>query len=275
MCRRVLVTEKNLPASFDAASIWKRICELPLERLHTFIEKLWIGIRDLWKRKTDGKFTVSNLLDKAIFPALLEAGSPVWNGSQDPFTDAYDLIAASWDSLGRPDRAEGLAVPIVRLARLLCSAATTFPLYLTDLPRTTRLIWDANACLGLTEKNISWDTIMAASRLGSGPHFPLLHLYTALISQSIAHGSGPQQTLPNKRHELMNLVVEKCCTKVGGNWFTSKPSNAFKDSLVFVFQELWKYQHEYSRLSLRGHAGEEAIVKGIWAIVGWPIRSNR
>lgn len=274
VCRHVLVARRNPHATFDAPSIWKRLCELPLERLHAFMEKLWIGIRDLWQRMPHGKFPVSDLLDRAVFPALIEAGSETWSTTHDAFIDAYNLIAASWDSLGRPDRAEGLAIPLVRLARLVSSAATTLPLYLTDLPRTTRLIWKANACLGLAEENVDWEAIMNASKLEASCHFSLLHLYTVLVSQSVAHTSGPQQPLPMKRHEVMNLVVEKCCTKLGKACYTGKPSSDFKDILVLVYQELWKYQHEQSRLSLRGHAGEETIVKGIWAIARWPIRRD-
>jgi hypothetical protein len=73
----------------------------------------------------------------------------------------------------------------------------------------------------------------------------------------------------------MNLVVDKCCTKIGKACFVGKPSNAFKDMLVFVFQELWRYQHEQARLSLRGHADEDVIVRGIWGIASWPIKRGR
>ncbi|KZM24668.1 uncharacterized protein EKO05_0007108 [Ascochyta rabiei] len=274
VCRHILVARKSPQPAFDAPSIWKQLCELPLERLHAFVEELWVGIRDLWKRKPNGNFTISELLEKAIFPALIETGAQAWSGTHDALTDAYNLVAASWDSLGRPNRSMGLAIPLVRLARLVSSAATTLPLYLTDLSRTTMLIWKANACLGLWEENISWDLIMDASRLESERHLPLLHLYTVLISQSIAHKSGPQQPLPKRRHDIMNLVVEKCCTKIGQANFTSKPSNEFKNTLVIVFQELWRYQHEQARLSLRGHAGEEPIVKGIWGIANWPVRRD-
>jgi len=238
------------------------------------MQKLWAGIRDLWKRKSNGKFTVTELLEKAVFPALIEAGAQARSGAHDALTDAYSLIAASWDSLGRPDRAEGLAIPLVRLARLVSSASTTLPLYLIDLSRTTRLIWKANACLGLAEVNISWDFIAEAAKMETDRYFPLLHLYTVLVSQSIAHNSGPQHPLPTRRYEIMNLVVEKCCTKIGKADFKSKPSNEFKDTLVSVFQELWRYQVEQSRLSLRGHAGEDTIVKGIWGIAGWPVKKE-
>ncbi|KAF1923188.1 uncharacterized protein M421DRAFT_75846 [Didymella exigua CBS 183.55] len=275
VCRHVLVSRRNTQPAFDAPSIWERLCELPLVRLHAFMEKLWIGIRDLWKRKPDGKFTITALLDKAILPALIEAGAQAWSGSHDALTDAHNLIAASWDSLGRPNRTEGLAIPFVRLARLMSSAAATLPLYLTDLSRTSRLLWRANACLGLTGANVSWDCIIDASKLDSERHFPLLHLYTVLVSQSIAHRSGPQRPLPARRHEIMNLVVEKCCTKIGKACYTGRPSNEFKDILVCVFQELWRYQHEQARLSLRGHEGEETIVRGIWAIADWPAKRDR
>src|SRR5690242_3223773 len=186
VCRHVLIVKENPQPAFDATSIWIRLCELPLDRLHAFMKKLWVAIREIWKRKPDGNFTVSDLLERAIFPALIEIGAQARSGSHDAFTDAYSLIAASWDSVGRPDRAEGLAIPFVRLARLVCSAATTLPMYLTGLTRTTRLIWKANACLGLTEADISWNLIMSASKQDTSDHFPLLHLFTALISQSIA-----------------------------------------------------------------------------------------
>ncbi|KAJ4987082.1 hypothetical protein SVAN01_07370 [Stagonosporopsis vannaccii] len=274
VCRHVLVVKKDPQPAFDAPSIWKRLCELPLDRLHGFMKKIWIGIRDLWKRKPDGNFTVSDILGKVIFPALMESGTQAWSGSHNAFEDAYNLIAASWDSIGRPDRADGLAVPLVRLGRLVSSAATTLPLYLVDLKRTTRLIWKANACLGLSEANVTWDLIMNAARLESSHHFPLLHLYTALISQNVAHESASQNSLPSKRHEIMNLAVEKCCTKIGAACYTGRASNQFKETLVCVFQELWKYQHEQARLSLRGHIGEETIVKGIWAISAWPRRRS-
>lgn len=274
VCRHVLIVEKDPQPAFDAASIWRRLCELSLDCLHPFIKKLWVAIRELWKRKPDGNFTVSDLLGRAIFPALIGTGAQSRSGSYDVFTDAYNLIAASWDSVGRPDRAEGLAIPLVRLARLVCSAATTLPMYLTDLIRTTRLIWRANACLGLTEADISWNLIMRASRQVTSDHFPLLHLFTALISQSIAHKSVTQYSLPIGRHEITNLVVEKCCTKIGTACYTGKASNEFRETLGFVFQELWRYQHEQARLSLRGHVGEETIVKGIWAMAAWPTRRS-
>lgn len=241
------------------------------------MEKLWGAIRGLWKRKPDGKFSIIELLDDAVFPALTEAGAQAWSGSHDAFADAYNLIAASWDSLGRPNRAEGLVMPFIRLARLVSSAATTLPLYLVDLARTSQLIWNANACLGLSEDCISWDCIIDASKLHSDQHFPLLHLYTVLISQSIAHQSGPQkhQHLPTRRYEIMNLVVDKCCTRIGKDHFIGRPSNGFKDALAFVFQELWRYQHEQARRSLGGHVGEDVIVRGIWAIASWSIRGDR
>lgn len=274
ICRHVLVARKDSRLNFDAPTIWKRLCESSLGRKHIFMQRLWVGIRALWKRKPDGNFTISDLLKKIILPALREAGGETWSGSNNPFADANNLISASWESLGQPDRADGLAIPFVRLARLVSSTATTLPLYLTNLERTTQLIWKANACLGPTEENISWDTIIKASKTRSDPHFPLLHLYTALISQAVAHNTSPHQPSPTKRHEIMNMVVEKCCIKIGKGCYTGKPTADFKDALVVVFHELGRYQQEQGRLSLRGHDGEERIVKGLWAIAAWPIRRD-
>jgi hypothetical protein len=275
-CRYVVVEKHGAKSSFDVPSIWKALCEQPPERLHNFMIQVWSGLQNLWQHKPDGQFTVTELLDQAIIPALVQAASP--NGARnirddDPVLDCYNLVAASWDSLGRPDIASGLAIPLVRLARLMSSASTTLPKWLTTVPRTNRLFWKANASLDLTESDISWDQIIEASDLASDRYFSLLHLYTTLISQSIAHNSQPTQW-PIKRHEVMNLVVERCCKKIGGDAWASKPSNEFKDVLVVVYEELRRYQLEKRKPSLRGHDGEEGVVKGIWALAGWSARKT-
>jgi hypothetical protein len=101
-------------------------------------------------------------------------------------------------------------------------------------------------------------------------YFDLLHLYTVLISQSIAHFPAPQP-YPSKRHEVVNLVVERCCVKIGGSGcgWKGRPGNELKDTLVIVYEELRRYQIEKGRMSLRGHHEEEAVVRGIWALAAW------
>ena len=66
----------------------------------------------------------------------------------------------------------------------------------------------------------------------------------------------------------MNLVVERYCSKIGVGW-KGKPSDKFKDVLVGVYDELRRWQGEKGRMSLRGHDGEEAVMRGIWALAGW------
>lgn len=267
ICRHVLLEKKNSRPGFDAPSVWKRLCKLPIERLNEFMKELWKGIRETWQQQPDGKFTVTELLDKVVFPALIKTGAQAWSGAHDALTDAYNLIAASWDSLGRPDRADGLAIPLVRLTRLMSSASTTTTKWLTSLPQANELFWKANECLGLTEEHVSWDFIMEAAKPESNRYLPLLHLYMMLISHSIEINPEPKQ-MPTRRHEIMNLVVERCCTRIG-SCYISKPSNQFKEKLVVVFEELRRYQFEKNRWGLRGHKGESALVKGIWAIAGW------
>ena len=80
ICRHVLVARKDSRLNFDAPTIWKRLCESPLGRKHIFMQRLWVGIRDLWKRKPDGNFTISDLLKRTIIPALREAGGETWSG---------------------------------------------------------------------------------------------------------------------------------------------------------------------------------------------------
>jgi hypothetical protein len=271
-CREVIYEQQETKSVFDVPSIWTALCEQPPERLHNFMAKVWTGLRTLWQRKPDGKFSVTELLDIAIIPALVQTASP--NASRqhhenDPILDCYNLIAASWDSLDRPNTATGLAIPLVRLARLMSSASSTIPKWLTTVPRTNRLFWTANACLGVTQSDISWDFVVAASNnTAKSQHFPLLHLYTMLLSQSISHNAKPF-TWPVRRHEIMNLVVERCCKKIGGDTWTGKPTNEFKDGLVFVYEELRRYQLHKKKQSLRGHDGEDNVVKGMWALAVW------
>jgi hypothetical protein len=276
-CRHAMYDKKSSKSSFDVPSIWKALCEQPPERLHTLMTHMWSGLQILWQRKPDGKFSVTELLDGAIIPALVKTASsdgPRPSRSNDPFLDCYNLIAASWDSLGRPDAATGLAIPLVRLARLMSSASSTLPKWLTTVPRTNRLFWKANACLGLTDPDISWATIITASEnLTTTEHLPLLHLYTMLISQGMAHNPQPS-LLPTRRHEIMNLVVERCCKKIGGEAWSGRLSNEFKDVLVVVYEELRRYQLEKKKLSLRGHDGEDGLVRGIWALAGWNVKKG-
>jgi hypothetical protein len=233
---------------------------------------IWSGLRTLWQRRANGKFSVIELLDIAIIPALIQTVS--LNAQRqvrenDPILDCYNLIAASWDSLGRPNTATGLAIPLVRLARLMSSASSTVPKWLTTVPRTNRLFWTANVCLGTTQPDISWDFVIAASKdIAKSQHFPLLHLYTMLLSQSISHNSRPS-LWPVRRHEIMNLVVGRCCKKIGGDTWAGKPTNEFKDRLVFVYEELRRYQLHRQKQSLRGHDVEDDVVKGMWALAAW------
>jgi hypothetical protein len=267
--------EKRDPnVGFDPASLWKALCEQPPELLNTFMMQMWSGLQDLWKRKPRGNFSVTELLEKVIIPALRRtshAGGLRDIEQQTMFMECHNFISASWSSLGRHDRATGLAIPLVRLARLMSSASTTLPKWMTTVPRANRLLWTANACMDFTKCDISWDDIIAATQnISSTQHFPLLHLYTLLISQSIAH-SLQRSVWPTRRHEIMNLVVERCCKKIGGDGWVGKPSNQFKDVLVLVYEELRKFQWNKKKLSLRGYGSEEEIIKGIWALAVWSL----
>lgn len=263
-CRHIIFDQAS-QSTFDAASIWKALCEQPPERLHSFLSAMWEGIRKLWQRRTgmSGTFTTTQILDEAAIPALVKLSG----SGEGPFMDCFNLVAASWDSLGRPDNAQGLAVPLVRLARLMSQASGVLPRWLTSVQRTNLLFWRANAALGLAEENVTWDRVIEAASLENGRYFPLLHLYTVLISQSIAHTSQPRE-LPTRRHEIMNLVVERCCKRIGADW-GGRPSNEFKDKLVAVYQELSRYQVEKGNKSLRGHDGEEHVVRGLWGMAAW------
>jgi hypothetical protein len=272
-CRYVVVPKLKRRKSFDVASSWQALCDQPPERLNAFMMKIWSGLQVLWQREPTGAFTVTSVLDQAIIPALINTAlgtNAPDDRRQDSVLDCYNLVAASWDSLGRPDIATGLAIPLVRLARLIASAGAVLPKWLTTNPRANRLIWRANACLPIGEEDISWRYIIEASRQTESSYFPLLHLYTVLISQSIAHYPAPVP-YPTRRHEIMNLVVERCCAKIGGGGaaWKGRPDDELKDVLVGVYGELRRYQLEKGKISLRGRDGEDAVVKGIWALAGW------
>lgn len=279
-CRHVLVKKQDVRLNFDAASIWQSLCEQPPERLHSLMLKMWSGLRSLWKRSPTGKFTVTELLDHVIIPALIQMSSADnRRGSQqtDPMFDCYNMIAACWDSLGRPDTAVGMAIPLVRLARLVSSASGIFPMWLTTVPRMNQLCWKANACMQITEPEITWAVIIEAaasmSTKNNQRYMPILHVYTILLSQSILHDPQPA-SWPLRRHEIMNLVVERCCTKIGGDTWVGRPSNKFKDMLVIVYEELRRFHLEKKKPSLRGYEEEETVVKGIWALAGWGTESR-
>ncbi|USP80279.1 uncharacterized protein yc1106_07553 [Curvularia clavata] len=244
---------------------------MPTERLQIFMSRIWSGLQKLWQRHPKGCFTVTLILDQAIIPALTYTiNTTTRNPGQDCMVDCYNLVAASWDSLGRPDLATGLAIPLVRLARLMTNAGAVLPKYMTTSSRTNKLIWRANACLPIADEHISWNFIIEAAQPASTRYFELLHLYTVLISQSIAHFPEPHP-FPSRRHDVMNLVVERCCTKIGGSGcaWKGRPSNELKDKLVVVYEELRRYQIEKGKVSLRGHSEEEAIVRGLWALAAW------
>jgi len=272
-CRYVVVPKPEPRAAFDVPSIWQALCEEPPERLYSLVTKMWSGLQVLWQQHPTGNFTVTSILDKAVIPALVAtargADSPE-HRNQDAILDCYNLLAASWDSIGRLDMAAGLAIPLVRLARLMTNVGAVLPKWLTTNARVNRLIWRANACNPITAEHISWDYLIEAMKPEDIRHMPLLHLYTVLISQSIAHLPAPQP-YPKKKHEIMNLTIKRCCTKIGGVGcvWKSKPSNEFKDALVVVYEELRRYQLDKGKMSLRGHDREESLVKGIWALAGW------
>jgi hypothetical protein len=275
-CRYVVIEKTSARSPFETVAIWAALCEQPPERLHTLMIKIWSGLQVLWQRTPSGKFSISSILDQAIIPALIQTARRTDapdDRAYDPVLDCYNLVAASWDSLGRPDSATGLAIPLVRLACLMSSASATLPKWLTTNSRANHLIWRANACLGLSAVDIDWNILMEAADM-KAEYFPLLHAYTALLSQSIAHLPQPKPW-PNRRHEVMNFIVERCCTRISGNAWKGKPSNQFKDVLVLVYGDLRRYQCEKGKMSLRGHDGEEDIVKGIWALAAWSTNTER
>ncbi|KAF1976226.1 hypothetical protein BU23DRAFT_43542 [Bimuria novae-zelandiae CBS 107.79] len=249
-------------AAFTDASIWTALCAQSPERIHDFMSTLWRRVAKLFAAQPNGDFSTSDLLEHALIPALSRTARS--NGHRGPFDDAHSLVLSTWDSLGRPDSAHGLAIPLVRLVRLMTQTSAILPKWLTTVPRTSTLFWRANASLGTaaSSANISWTSLVEASQLENPRFFPFLHLYTVLLSQNIVH-SRPTHAGPTERE-----VEQRCCRKFGSEW-GEWPEEAFRQRVVAVYMELRRYQMQEKRLSLRGHDEEKGVVTGLWAMAMW------
>ncbi|KAF2714949.1 hypothetical protein K504DRAFT_365426 [Pleomassaria siparia CBS 279.74] len=252
---------------FETNSIWSSLCGQSSERLNALVVAIWRNLRSLRDRTPSGNYTVKELLDQCIFPALILASG----GRYDSFKDCYSLTAVSYASLGHPDTPQGLAIPLIRLARLMDRCWFSIPNHLATLERTNIVFWKSNACMGLQSDTIDWNFINEASTLDNDRYFPLLHLFTVLISQVIAHHPRAQQW-PQRGYERMNLVVERCCSTAVGTAWKGIPSNEFKNRLVIVYEELKRHQGDMNRISLRGNEGEEHIVRGLWQMANWKVK---
>lgn len=262
-CRHSIYTSTRAP-SFTDASIWTAMCELSPDRLHDFVAFLWHRVQRLFTDQptTTSDFSVYELLDRVLVPALSQAARD--NNNRGPFHDAFSLVVSTWDSLDRPNSAHGLAIPLVRLVRLMTQTSAILPKWLTTVPRTSMLFWRANACLGTASSSadVSWRYLVEAAQLSNPRYFPFLHLYTVLLSQNIVHSrqtpSGPSQ----------EEVAQRCCGKIGEGW-GEWPDEEFLTHVVAVYMELRRHQLVEKRLSLRGHEGEKGVVTGLWAMAMW------
>jgi hypothetical protein len=271
-CRHAIISSAISTASneeFTPESVWTALSALPQSHFATLTKHTWAAVQTQWRGRMSADFSISELTDGIVLPALRETCA-VYGSS--PFIDALIFVESAWTSLKRAGRSgplTGLTIPFVRLARMMAEASGVLPKWLTSVERVNVLLWNANASLGLGSENIDWDTMMTAATLSptSSHLFPLLHLYTMLISQNIAHSPTPEP-FPTCRHEVINLIVERCCRKIGARW-TGRPGNEFKERLLYVFVELRRHQCEEGKMSLRGHAGEENVVRGLWGMAVW------
>ncbi|KAF2265201.1 hypothetical protein CC78DRAFT_543501 [Lojkania enalia] len=245
---------------FTPTMIWNSLCKQAPAQLHIFIRSIWRRLESL---------VDLDILNDTLLPALNDAGT--LGQEINPFTQCALLLQALYDGTG-VTTAHSLAVPLIRLARMMEDVFSQLPPYLRNVQRINILLWKANACVGLHDDSIRWDYLNEASTLASNHYFPLLFLYTIMISQSLAHHPSSNHW-PKKRHERMNLVVERCCHTIGSDW-AGNPSRTFKDKLVIVYEELRRHQCEIGRMSLRGKDGEENIVRGLWQTAAWNAKAQ-
>ncbi|KAJ4288613.1 hypothetical protein N0V90_011850 [Kalmusia sp. IMI 367209] len=261
VCRH-LIYPSTTGSAFTDASIWNTLCEQTTEHIHVLLTALWHRVQKLWVGKLTGTFTTQELLSKVVIPALNKTGGDL----HGVFLDCYELVASTWNSLGQSDQVRGLAVPLVRLVRLMMQTSSILPKWMTTVPRTSMLFWKANAALGTAAQDVNWAHLMEAAQLANVRYIPLLHLYTVLLSQNIVH-SEPCP-FSKRKENAEALVVERCCKRIGGEW-GGRPSAEFKEQVLVVYEELRRHQLEEKRLSLRGHEEERAVVMGLWAMAIW------
>jgi hypothetical protein len=268
-CRDTIYEEETAPVPFETTSIWNALCAQQDSKLTELVQKIWKCLKTLRSEHPNRKYTVMQLLNGAVFPALIQTA----NRQHNTFEDSYSIIAVTYASLGHPNTPQGLAMPLIRLVRLMEQAWFSIQPSLTTVPRTNSLFWHANKCIGLHGDGIHWSFLNEACELEHERYFPLLHLYTVLVSQVVTYHPSAEQW-PDLRNERMNLVVARCCNEVGEQW-TGQPSNDLKNKLLVVFQELRRHQsEEIRRISLRGNEGEEHIVRGLWWTAGWKTKRN-
>lgn len=260
ICRHEIYTPSDDHTS-ACSSIWAALCARSPERIHDFMTALWPRVSALCKAEPDGSFSVRDLLHRAVLPALEEVAEQYKN--HGPFHDCQSLIVSTRNSSDRPNPASGLIIPLVRLTRLMTQTSAILPKWITTVQRTSVLFWRANACLGVSTLGISWAHIGEAAQLANPRYFPLLHLYTVLLSQNIVHS---QPTIPEGLTHA--TILERCCGKIGGRW-EGKPEKGFKESVVAVYEALRRHQLDEKRISLRGHEEEKGVVTGLWAMVAW------
>ena len=262
-CCRHEIYNPTADPTFDDASIWRALCEQPPERIHDFMAEIWHRVPRLFADEPTGHFSICDLLERALIPALKQAARA--NKDRGPFHDAYSLVVSTWNSLGRPNRATGLAIPLVRLVRLITQTSGILPKWLTTVSRTSMLFWRANACLGTSNSSteISWTYLIEASRLVNPRYFPFLHMYTVLLSQDIVHSPS------TRAGSTVQEVENRCCRKIGGEEWGARPEEGFLTSVNAVYKELARSHLQEKRLSLRGHEEEKGIVMGLWAMAVW------
>ncbi|KAF2729473.1 hypothetical protein EJ04DRAFT_546284 [Polyplosphaeria fusca] len=264
VCRDRLLADdrpEELP-NFSPGEIWKGLREQSDIRLNNFMSSVWRGLQG---------DTVLDILNDAIIPALMSAGTLREDTSINPFTQCHLLLHALYHGTG-VNTAHSLAVPLIRLARLMEHAFPLLPPHLNNRRETNMLLWNANACIPLAEDNIRWSFLSEASTLTNDGYFPLLQLYTVLMSQNIAHHLNASHW-PKRKEDKVSMVMERCCRIIGNTWVDA-PDAEFKGRLVAVYEELRRHQQEFGRVSLRGKEGEENIVRGLWQMAGWQVRRD-
>jgi hypothetical protein len=257
ICRHMLFEDASGLSNQD---LWARLCQAPLAKIRKFVELVRDGARRFMDRYLRGN--VCYAVHEIIRPALWIVAS---RQPYDPFLKCHMRLGTYTSQ-----QAEGLAIPFYRLLRLMDIAYAAVESHIVTRPSFNDLLWKANAYIPYNAEIISWEQLTAISTRLDGQDMPLLHLFSALISQDIEQ-HAKTTPIPKRRHEKMNLVVARYCNKIGMS-FDGKPSNEFKDKLAIVYEELRRHQEEYGRMSLRGDTGEKHIVKGLWQTASWVVQ---
>ncbi|KAF2744011.1 hypothetical protein M011DRAFT_461257 [Sporormia fimetaria CBS 119925] len=156
-------------------------------------------------------------------------------------------------------------LPLLRLDDLNCFVYQK--LRIAGNPFLSQLVWDANACLDTVKSDapvvrLACDHLEAAAQLENDNLFKLLHLFSVLLSQSVAW-LGDWEEHPE---EWANSAADRYLKELVGGFAAGDPTADFLDRAGGAHFRLWLHQRRDGMPALLAHTGEENEVLTVWTL---------